>query len=360
MQTIHTIGLMSGSSLDGLDIAFVQFNWNQDKQNPSFQFKILQTDYTPYQNDLVVSLKQAPKASAYELAQLHHTLGKYFGNATKLFINKYSINNINIICSHGQTIFHQPNKSFTTQIGCGATIAAITNCKTICDLRTTDMAFGGQGAPIVPITEKYLFSNYNLFLNIGGIANISIHQNNNCIAFDVVGANTVLNYLANQVNQNYDKDGAIAKRGIINHDLLQQFNNIEFLQNKAPKSLGTEHVFEYWINCINQYNITIEDKMATMVEHIAMQVNNVIVQNNINHNQKLLITGGGAKNNFLVERIRANTAITVEIPSNEIIDFKEALAIAFFGTLRYLEIPNVMASVTGASKNSIGGAIYMP
>lgn len=360
MQSIYAIGLMSGSSLDGLDIAFIQFDWNQSQENPAFQFKILQTDYTPYQSDLVASLKQAPNISAFEFANLHQTLGQYFGNAIKAFINKYQINKVDIVSSHGQTIFHQPNKSFTTQIGSGATIAAITNCKTICDLRTSDVAYGGQGAPIVPIAEKYLFSNYTLFLNIGGIANISLHQNNNCIAFDVVGANTVLNYLANQVNQDYDKDGQIAKKGKINDELLRQLNQIEFLQSKAPKSLGTEHVFQYWIQLINQTNIAIEDKMATMVEHIAIQINRVIEAYKVSPNQKLLITGGGACNTFLVERIQANTNILVEIPTDEIIYFKEALAIAFFGTLRYLEIPNVMSSVTGASKNSIGGAIYMP
>jgi anhydro-N-acetylmuramic acid kinase len=371
----YAIGLMSGSSLDGLDLCHVHFSIKDGLQ---FKYKILHTGYVPYSNIFREQLRQAPTLSAFQLANLHTELGRFFGEQTAFFIQKNKIKKPDFICSHGQTIFHQPkiqidcdtSKShlwgvggFSTQIGCGASIAQITHTKTVADLRMSDVAAGGQGAPIVPIAEKYLFAGFDTFLNIGGICNISFHNKNtdNIIAYDVCAGNTLLNYLAKEKNKNYDENGLLARQGEVCVELLEQLNRIAFCNEKAPKSLGTEHVYQDWIALADQYNMRIEDKLATCVEHIALQINKQIdLQKNKNITAKnMLITGGGAFNLFLMERIKHHTNLNVIIPDKETIENKEALAIAFFGLLRILEIPNCLASVTGAGKDVIGGAVYL-
>ena len=352
----HAIGLMSGSSLDGLDICYVQFQ----QDDAHFQYNILAADCILYDDNFRNTLRQAPNLTAFELAQLHTKVGKYFGELTQQFIAKNKIHNLDFICSHGQTIFHQPALSFTSQIGCGAQIAAQSQCKVICDLRSSDVAVGGQGAPIVPIAEKYLFPQYSIFLNLGGIANISFHDENTILAYDVCAANTLLNFLSKQKKLDYDNDGNLARSGKIIPELLDEFNAIEFCKQTAPKSLGTEHVFEHWIALTQKYNQCIEDKLATAVEHIAIQIKNSILSHNTSYNSTILISGGGALNTFLIERIQQQTGIKTVISDILTIQYKEALAIAFFGLLRLLELPNCLASVTGAKKDVIGGAIYLP
>lgn len=389
-EIFHAIGLMSGSSLDGLDICYVRFmvngqlplingNEQTDNESLSFSYLILKADCIEYSNEFRARLRNASDLSAFEFAKLHTELGKYFGELTNNFMLKYKIDNLDFICSHGQTIFHQPTLGFTSQIGCGAQIAAQTNCKVICDLRTSDVAYGGQGAPIVPVAEKYLFPDYKIFLNIGGIANIAFHKSESdnesesvkkIIAYDVCAANTVLNYLAKQKDLDYDDDGKLAESGTVIQSLLIELNEIDFCKQATPKSLGSEHIYEDWIPLFDKYDDSIEDKLATAVEHIAMQVNQSIVNSqwsieNKNYrpssiDHRLLVSGGGALNTFLVERIQQHSKIKAVVPDTLTIQYKEALAMAFIGLLRILEIPNCLASVTGAQKDVIGGAVYLP
>jgi len=350
------IGLMSGSSLDGLDICYVEFA----KNDLQFEYKILKADCIEYTNELREKLKNAPNLFAFDLARLHTELGKYFGKLTNEFIQKNKIEDLDFICSHGQTIFHQPELGFTTQIGCGSQIAVKTNCKVICDLRASDVANGGQGAPIVPIAEQYLFADYKVFLNIGGIANIAFHHDDTVIAYDVCAANTLLNYFARQKDLDFDEDGNLARNGNIIPELLNELNEIDFYTQTAPKSLGSEHIFEDWIPLFNKYDDTINDKLATSVEHIAIQVGKSIKSEIRDLNSEILVTGGGALNSFLIERIKHHTEIKVKVPDVLTIQYKEALAMAFVGLLRVLEVPNCLASVTGAKKDVIGGAVYLP
>jgi anhydro-N-acetylmuramic acid kinase len=355
-NTYYAIGLMSGSSLDGLDICYVRFH----KNNTAFEYEIIFADCIEYTIDFRDRLRNAPNLTAFEFAKLHTDLGKYFGQLTNDFILKNKIDELDFICSHGQTIFHQPNIGFTTQIGCGAQIAAQTNTKVICDLRTNDVANAGQGAPIVPIAEQYLFSNYKVFLNIGGIANIAFHNNNKIIAYDICAANTMLNFFAKQKNIEYDNNGDLAKSGNIIPALLEELNKIDFCKQAAPKSLGTEHIIKSWLSLFERYENTIEDKLATAVEHIAIQVAQSIKYQISSHTTEMLITGGGALNVFLIDRIQHHSSIKVKVPDTLTVQYKEALAMAFIGLLRILEIPNCLASVTGAKKDVIGGAIYLP
>ncbi|MCB9074684.1 MAG: anhydro-N-acetylmuramic acid kinase [Chitinophagales bacterium] len=358
-QEYFAIGLMSGSSLDGLDLCYVHFS---RKDNLWFSYQILATDCISYNEAFREKLKQVPNLTVINFAKLHIDLGHFFGNATLDFIQKHQIEKIDFIVSHGQTIFHQPQQHFSSQIGCGATIAQITQTKTISDLRMSDVAAGGQGAPIVPIAEKYLFPNYDIFLNIGGICNIAFHHKtaNHILAYDVCAGNTLLNYLAQQKSKTFDEGGQIAQQGNVCAELLHQLNSIPFCSEKSPKSLGSEHIYQDWIALTDISNISIEDKMATCVEHIAQQIGNQINQYSTSKSQQLLVSGGGAFNTFLIQRIQNYTSIKVVVPDKATIEQKEALAIAFFGLLRILQIPNCISSVTGANKNVVGGAVYLP
>lgn len=366
----HAIGLMSGSSLDGLDICYVEFtSTSVNSEQTTVHYKILQADCIEYSAEFRERLRNAANLSAFEFAKLHTEIGKYFGELTNDFIRSNKLEKIDFICSHGQTVFHQPNLGFTAQIGCGAQIAAQTNCKVICDLRTSDIAYGGQGAPIVPIAEKYLFPDYKVFLNIGGITNIAFHKSEGknerksaekIIAYDVCAANTVLNYLAKQKELDYDKDGKLARSGTVIQSLLIELNEINFCQQVAPKSLGSEHVYEDWIPLFDKYDDSIEDKLATMVEHIAMQISNQVKSEIKNLKSEMLISGGGAFNSFLIERIQQHNSLRVVVPDTFTVQYKEALAMAFIGLLRILELPNCLVSVTGAKKDVIGGAVYLP
>lgn len=359
----NIIGLMSGSSLDGLDMCHVEFEVtinSIENMLVDVKYIIKQADCFEYAIDFKERLRNACNISAFEFARLHTELGKYFGKLTYDFITQHKIESIDFIASHGQTIFHQPQSGFTAQIGCGAQIAANTNCKVICDLRTADIAYGGQGAPIVPITEKHLFPDFKTFLNIGGIANIAIHKNENIFAHDVCAANTLLNYFAKQKGFEYDRDGKLAESGSVITELLQQLNEIDFCKQPAPKSLGSEHIYEKWIPLFEKYDHSIEDKLATATEHIAIQIGNVLNTQILNSNSQILITGGGALNTYLIERIQQQNSHILVVPDILTVQYKEALAMAFSGLLRVLEIPNCLASVTGAKKDVIGGTVYLP
>lgn len=344
------IGLMSGSSLDGLDICLVRF---KEKQNGEWSFEIVQTDYESYPESFQNELRNLPHASAYQLAQMHTHYAIKQAGYIQQFFKKFPVSKeAELIVSHGQTVFHQPESSFTTQIGCGATLSAKTNKTVVCDLRTYDVALGGQGAPLVPFGEQYLFDSYDTFLNIGGICNISLHKENEILAYDVCPANTLLNLLAHQENQAFDEGGQIAQKGNVNQELLGKLAKVKYYYTPAPKSLGTEHIMSDWWPEIEANSLSIEDKMATVVEHIAMKVGSSI------QGESVLITGGGAYNTYLIDRIKYYTLAEIVIPPKVIIDYKEALIIGFVGLMRYLGRNNFIASVTGAMRDNMGGAIY--
>ena len=354
------IGLMSGSSLDGLDIAFVQLQENGGK----WSYEFLQTDCLRYTDDWTRKLKTATTLNALDYQLLHIEYGHYIGKKIHSFIDKNNLQHqVNLIASHGHTTFHIPGKLMTAQLGEGAAIAAETNLPVVTDLRNLDVALGGQGAPIVPIGEKLLFDDYSYFLNIGGIANISIKVDDTFIAFDVCAANRVLNMLAEEKGFSYDEDGKIAADGNVHEALLQQLNNLEYYKEKHPKSLANSFGIEIIYPIIKRSAINIEDAMRTYVEHIVVQIKNAIINSQLpTVNCQLLATGGGAFNSFLINRLRdilSEIKISIVIPDYDLIQYKEALIMALIGTLRWREEYNVFSSVTGAKRNSIGGALWL-
>lgn len=343
-------GLMSGTSLDGVDIAFCTFNIKEEK----WSYTLENAETIPYSGEWKTRLSNLENRSALEFVKTDSEYGHYLGKITKAFHLNHSLKP-DFIASHGHTIFHQPGSKFTSQIGKGSAIAAETGVPVVCDFRSTDVALGGQGAPLVPIGDQFLFDNYTYCLNLGGFANISYGESGNRIAFDICPANIVLNYLASFLHKDFDENGKLARQGVLHQPLLEALNKLEFYHRKPPKSLGKEWVVSEVHPVLQHFDIPVEDKLRTFVEHIADQVASAVG----NHDTStLLITGGGAFNGFLAERIREKTQLTLVLPDPLTINFKEALIFAFLGVLRWRAEINCLKSCTGASHNNVGGAIY--
>lgn len=348
MKIFKAIGLMSGTSLDGLDICFAEF-W---KDNFDWKFKIIKAETIPYSKNLEDQLRNSILLSSQDLLALHSEYGFYLGKTTKDFIKRNNLTSIDLISSHGHTVFHQPKRKFTLQIGDGRAIKSETQTPVIYDFRSQDVLLGGNGAPLVPIGDELLFSEYDACLNLGGFSNISFKINNKRIAFDIAPVNIVLNKLAQNFNQNYDENGNLARQGNIDFKLLEQLNSLDFYTQSHPKSLGIE-----WCNDnIFPLFTDMEDLnlLATFTEHIAEQISKVF---NYNKLKKVLCTGGGTYNQFLIEKIRCKTQSEIIIPEKELIDFKEALIFAFMGVLRWNNETNVLASATGSLHNHSSGII---
>lgn len=358
MEKIHykVIGLMSGTSLDGLDMAYCHFF----RQSENWGFELIKCKSISYSLEWEKKLKNAIHNSPEKLLELTTDYGRYLGLQTKIFIEEHSLN-VDFIASHGHTVFHQPEKGFTLQIGAGQELAIEANTKVISDFRKKDISFGGQGAPLVPIGDKYLFGQYTACLNLGGIANVSFEIKGKRVAFDIGLANMLLNHLANKLGQAYDVSGNIAASGSVDSNLLEQLNELSYFNLTYPKSLGYEWFLSDVLPIINASNISTEDKLTTAVEHEAIQIGKVLSEE-ITEEGSVLITGGGAFNTYLIERIKFHTAskLKIIIPDAKAIDFKEAIIFAFMGVLHKRGEANCLSSVTGARMDVIGGEVFYP
>lgn len=341
---------MSGSSLDGVDIAYVNFSHD----NKRWFFQIVEAGNVPYSSYWKEQLAEAFNKKPEDLKELDKEYGRYLGTITKRFIEKYELEP-KLIASHGHTIFHRPDEGFTLQIGNGQEIAKATGITTVNDFRSEDVMKGGQGAPLVPIGDRHLFADYPICLNIGGIANVSYEYEGKRIAYDICIANQMLNYLANKLGYDYDNNGSFARQGKVNLDLLKAFNDNSYYDKEAPKSLGREFFEKYQHQIIEESSLDVRDILATATEHIASQI---VKSTDMLEKSKMLITGGGAKNNYLVERISELSKHEVVIPDTMIIDYKEALIFAFLGTLKMEGKINVLSSVTGATSDSSSGTVH--
>ena len=346
MNTL-ALGVMSGTSLDGIDLALCRFS---DPGNV-WKFDIVEAQTIGYPSGWIGKLKGAPHLHAEDFLRLHNEYGRYTGELINEFLRGKEIPGL--IASHGHTIFHQPEKKLTFQIGNGASIAATTGITTISDFRDFDVALGGQGAPLVPIGDQLLFPEFGYCLNIGGFANISFEQDGSRIAFDTCPANIVLNKLAQQKGFDYDVDGHLGASGTVNESLLQKLDNLGFYHQKWPKSLGREWIDDQITPLLSASGLTIEDQAATMYEHIAGQISKVT-----GNTGRLLATGGGSKNRFLIDKLKNKTSCRIVLPDEKLIDFKEALIFAFLGVLAYNNQINIRSSVTGSMRDHIGGIIY--
>jgi anhydro-N-acetylmuramic acid kinase len=352
-KTYNVIGVMSGTSLDGIDLAHIHFTIKEDK----WSYEILESETISYSTNWLNKLKVAISFSEEELTQLNEDYTELLGNIIKSFIDKYKIENLDAVCSHGHTILHQPQNGLTLQIGNLPKIAAFINKKVVCDFRTQDVQLGGQGAPLVPIGDRILFSEHDYCLNLGGFSNISFEENSKRIAFDISPVNTILNFYSNKLGFDYDNKGKIASSGKLNHELLNELNALDYYQKTFPKSLGFEFVKEIVLPITEKYSISIEDKMHTFIEHIALQTSLALP----NKTGKTFITGGGAYNNFLIEKIQFHLPqLEIIIPDNKTLEFKEALIFALLGVLKLRNEINVLSSVTGAKMDHSSGKIVTP
>ncbi len=340
---------MSGTSLDGMDIAYCRFRYDNCS---GWQYELLQACTIPYSRQWKQRLSGLLSATAEQYALTHVEYGHLIGQNIRHFIQENNLK-VDFVASHGHTVFHQPERYFTAQIGEGAAIAAECNMPVISDFRTMDVACGGQGAPLVPIGDKLLFGKYDYCLNIGGITNISYDNDGERIAFDVSPANMVMNYFAEKTGKLYDKDGLMAKKGMLNQDMFQALNALSYYRQAFPKSLGREWFEQCFLPIVLKYDDSIENILHTICHHIAYQLAQIV------NKGSMLITGGGAKNKYLISLFKQYMPnVNMIIPDNMLIEYKEALVFAFLGVLRMQSKVNCLKSVTGAAKNVVGGAVY--
>lgn len=341
---------MSGTSLDGLDIVFCSFSYAS-----SWSYKIRAFITVNYSNSFKNKLRNAPNLNPSLISHLSGEFGQFMAEKLADFISSNSLSNIDLIASHGHTVFHQPDKGITLQIGCPKPIYNLLSIPVVSDFRSQDVYLGGQGAPLVPFVDKVLFNSYDACLNLGGFSNISFDFKGNRVAFDVCPVNIVLNLWATKFGCDYDDQGRIAGSGSVNTGLLDQLNSLGFYKTPFPKSLGWEWVEEFILPLLNNSNLSDIDVLRTFTEHVAQQLVSVFSQFSI---RTILVTGGGTYNTFLLYRIlELNPSLCFEIDSN-IIESKEAVAFAFLGLMRRLNHINVLSSVTGSVKDHCSGFLY--
>jgi anhydro-N-acetylmuramic acid kinase len=339
------IGVMSGTSLDGLDLILCEFQESG--------YKILSFECIPFPSEISNKLREAHTYDALSYLKTENDFSRFASDRICEF-HKRNGEKAKFIGIHGQTIFHQPEEGLTSQLLAGSIIAAATKLTTVCDFRRMDLALGGQGAPLVPIGDKDLFASYDACLNLGGFANISMDADGKRISFDICPVNFVLDRLARELGKDYDQGGAKAASGNIDHEVLNKLDALPFYEKRPPKSLGREWVEKNIISHL--VNLRSEDALRTFTEHAGYEIANCFPPKG-----RVLVTGGGSYNSFLLSVIR-NSAASQEIivPEKELIDGKEALIFAYLAKLRLEGKTNVLASVTGASKDSCSGAVYLP
>jgi len=339
---------MSGTSLDGLDIASCLF-----VKDGKWKGHIEKAITIPYPESWLNMLKHLMSADAATLARAHVDFGHYIGKQVQEFIEKIAVKP-DLISSHGHTVFHQPQNKFTVQIGDGNALSAQTSLPVVFDFRSLDVALGGQGAPLVPIGDRLLFGEYEYCLNLGGIANISFEYNNNRVAFDVCPVNMILNLLAGETGLPFDDKGQLAAVGEVHIGLLKSLNDLEYYRIEGVKTLGREWFIENLLPLFEQSKIDLKDQLRTAIEHIAYQI---AMSTNEIEGGKILVTGGGALNDFLISRIRKLSNAEIFVPEEKLIHYKEAFIFAFLGVLRLRNEINCLSSVTGASRDSSAGVV---
>ena len=346
------LGVMSGTSLDGIDLCVSSFEFET-----SWKFQIQVAETVEYSEKWKHRLKTAIDLNATELDNLNKEYTQFLAEVIQTFVNRHSVTSLDAVCSHGHTVFHEPSLGKTLQIGNLPSLATYLNQTVVCDFRTQDVAFGGQGAPLVPIGDALLFSDYDFCLNLGGFANISFEQNSERIAFDICPVNIVLNHYVASLGMTYDSEGQIAAKGSVCEPLLEALNALEFYKQPPPKSLGLEWVQKDVFPLIDAFNLEVPNLLRTVVEHCAVQLSNTLKNNRL---KKGLITGGGVFNTFLMQRISDLYGRDLQPEPPMIIAFKEALIFGFLGVLKLRNEPNCLQSVTGATHSHSSGCIYFP
>lgn len=342
----RVVGLMSGTSLDGIDLVYVEF-----RKEESWNYKLLQTTTIPYTQQWLEELSSLHLKPLEYIRNIESKYSKLLAHHINKFINENKLTP-NLISSHGHTIWHQPENRITLQIGDGHILQAMTKTPIVCDFRSLDVRLGGQGAPLVPIGDQLLFGEYSYCLNLGGFSNLSFSKDGKRRAFDICPANMALNHYAKKEGQAFDEKGQMARSGRLIPTLLDKLNALDHYQLKLPKSLGKEWFEAVFLPVVEADDRPSKDILRTMSEHIAIQIGKACPDGTT------LVTGGGAHNSFLMELIRSKSDSHFEIPKAKLVDYKEALIFGLLGVLNLRGEVNCLASVTGASRDSVGGVQF--
>ena len=356
MRKYNVVGVMSGTSMDGLDLAHVTL---EEQETGKWSYSINAGVTISYGEKWRLRLSKLRHQSSMVFHKTDRFYGQFIGEEINAFLKKENLE-ADLIASHGHTVFHQPENNVTVQVGDGNSITAITGLPVVTNFRAIDVVLGGEGAPLVGIADKYLFGEYDMCLNLGGFANISGELNGERIAYDVSPCNIVLNRIAREFEQEYDKDGEIAERGALDYELLDQLNSIDFYSYEPPKSLGREWISSNFWGIVRQSEASKEDKMKTLVDHIAQQIGNNIEDlcESEPSGKRIYVTGGGAFNKTLISHIKTHTVAEVVVPGDDEVNYKEALAFALLGVLRVENKVNVLSAATGATADSVSGSLY--
>lgn len=356
MNEYNIIGVMSGSSMDGVDLAHCTIK----SENGSWDFKINHGTTIPFNENWRVRLSQLRKQSALNYVKTDVFFGYFLGEICNDFIQENNLK-VDFIASHGHTAFHDPKKGITAQVGDGQSLSAISNLPSVTDFRRMDVAKMGEGAPLVTIGDDLLFSEYDFCLNLGGFANISSRIDGKRVGYDICANNILLNRVARDLGQSYDEDGKIADSGSINYELLKDLNNIEYYSKPYPKSLNRDWINKELWHIVRDYKETsLEDRMTTLVDHIATQIGNNIndLSNGNSEGKKVLVTGGGAFNLTLIDYLKTHTDAEIIVPEDLLVNYKESMIFALLGSLRIQNKENIIGEGTGANANSVAGALH--
>lgn len=341
---------MSGTSLDGIDLAHCVFSISEE-YHWSYTIEVAQT--IAYPALWKTRLQEAVYFSESRLQTLNTEYTNYLGKVISTFIENNGLENLDVICSHGHTILHRPDKGITLQIGNLPLLAEWVNTPIVCDFRVQDVTLGGQGAPLVPIGDRLLFRNYDYCLNLGGFANCSFETEGKRIAYDICPVNIVLNRYAELLGLPYDDGGQIAASGTLDTILLDTLNALSFYDQAPPKSLGLEWVQQHIFPLLDASTISEADKLRTFTEHIAVQLSRQFTEGS-----RVLVTGGGAYNSYLLERVQSFKEVHLIVPEATLVEFKEALVFGLLGLLKLRDEVNCLASVTGARMDHSSGVVY--
>jgi len=354
------IGVMSGTSMDGIDIALCEID--------AHSCTLLAYEEYPFDIALKEEILEAISGvvSLQKVGELHVRLGRLFAQRIAEFLLSQRINakDIEAIGLHGQTLWHEPNAAypFSLQLGDATVVVAKTEIKTVTDFRSADIANGGQGAPFAPAFHQFLFSSLKqntAVLNIGGMANLTL-LGENLRGWDTGCGNVLLDYnIQNAQGKSYDADGAFARSGEINAELLEKMLADPYFSKMPPKSTGREYFNASWLESLLPifHTINAADIQRTLLELTAKSIADDVKRHNI---AELILCGGGAKNGFLVERLEQLCGCSVKrseaygVPSDAI----EAMAFAWFAKKRIKCEAVALSSVTGAKKDTILGALY--
>ncbi|SDG50590.1 anhydro-N-acetylmuramic acid kinase [Psychroflexus sediminis] len=350
MKTYSVIGVMSGTSLDGIDLLHCSF-----QKREKFSFEIHSASTYAYSSIWVEKLKHAHTWPLEQIKALDEDYTLLLADFINRFINENNLSDIDFIASHGHTILHQPERGFTYQIGNLPKLAGLTKHKVICDFRVQDVDLGGQGAPLVPVGDRLLFGEYEACVNLGGFANISFEKDKQRIAYDICPVNKILNTFAQRLGKEFDESGSIARASVPNPELRCELEKLQYYLKPPPKSLGIEWLEAEFLPLLNLTELSSEEIISTCTQHFAHQIANAI-----SGHQKVLFTGGGVFNRYLMEMISAESESELILPEAEVINYKEALIFGLLGVLKERGEVNVLASVTGASQDHSSGQVFLP